>query len=229
MPNFPSSAKNVVQFMPCEKFWNSSTMTVNSSRLRGTAEGVDADVIQDRGADEGGVHVADFPLVEVNDHDGVVHELDQGQVRGLVENRAMMGRTKRWITSRMRTRVGKAAHAVVQEAQDAGVWVFGGGLRSQRASIVATSGVVTDGPYPETKEVIGGFSVVDVPSREEALMGCQDSRRLPLCAGGTGDHARPGRLIRGPVATTGGARQDRNAVPAVLAASQVPRPCRKCP
>jgi hypothetical protein len=65
--------------------------------------------------------------------------------------------------------VGKAAHAVVQEAQDAGVWVFGGGLRSQRASIVATSGAVTDGPYPETKEVIGGFSVVDVPSREEAL------------------------------------------------------------
>jgi hypothetical protein len=65
--------------------------------------------------------------------------------------------------------VGKAAHAVVQEAQDAGVWVFGGGLESQRASIVATSGMVTDGPYPETKEVVGGFSIVDVPSREEAL------------------------------------------------------------
>jgi hypothetical protein len=30
-------------------------------------------------------------------------------------------------------------------------------------------GTVTDGPYPETKEVIGGFAVVDVPSREEAL------------------------------------------------------------
>ena len=65
--------------------------------------------------------------------------------------------------------VGKAAHAVVQEAVNAGVWVFGGGLQSQRASIVATDGMVTDGPYPETKEVIGGFSVVDVPSREEAL------------------------------------------------------------
>ena len=65
--------------------------------------------------------------------------------------------------------VGKAAHAVVQEAQDAGVWVFGAGLDSQQASIVATDGMVTDGPYPETKEVIGGFCVVDVPSREEAL------------------------------------------------------------
>jgi hypothetical protein len=30
--------------------------------------------------------------------------------------------------------------------------------------------MVTDGPFPETKEVIGGFAVVDVPSREEALV-----------------------------------------------------------
>ena len=65
--------------------------------------------------------------------------------------------------------VAKAAHAVVDEAQDAGVWVFGGGLERQTASIVATDGTVTDGPFPETKEVIGGFAVVDVPSREEAL------------------------------------------------------------
>ena len=65
--------------------------------------------------------------------------------------------------------VGKASHAVVQEAVKAGVWVFGGGLQRQRASVVATDGTVTDGPYPETKEVVGGFSVVDVASREEAL------------------------------------------------------------
>ncbi|CAN5304038.1 hypothetical protein BH18ACT12_BH18ACT12_18800 [soil metagenome] len=65
--------------------------------------------------------------------------------------------------------VAKDAHAVVRAAQEAGVWIFGGGVESQRASIVATDGMVTDGPYPETKAVIGGFSVVDVPSREEAL------------------------------------------------------------
>ncbi len=65
--------------------------------------------------------------------------------------------------------VGKAAHAVVQEAVNAGAWVFGAGLESQRASIVAADATVTDGPYPETKEVIGGFSVIDVPSREDAL------------------------------------------------------------
>jgi hypothetical protein len=58
---------------------------------------------------------------------------------------------------------------VVHEAQDAGVWVFGAGLEAQRASVVGTDGVVTDGPFPETKEVIGGFAVVDVPSRDEAL------------------------------------------------------------
>ena len=65
--------------------------------------------------------------------------------------------------------VAKAGVEVVQEAQEAGVWVYGAGLESQRASIVATDGMVTDGPFPETKEVIGGFSIVDVPSREEAL------------------------------------------------------------
>jgi hypothetical protein len=66
--------------------------------------------------------------------------------------------------------VGKASHAVVQEAVTAGVWVYGAGLERQRATVVATDGMVTDGPYPETKEVIGGFAVVDVPSRAEALM-----------------------------------------------------------
>ena len=66
--------------------------------------------------------------------------------------------------------VAKAAHDVVKQAQDAGVWIFGGGLESQQASIVATDGTVTDGPYPETKEVLGGFAIVDVPSREDALV-----------------------------------------------------------
>lgn len=65
--------------------------------------------------------------------------------------------------------VAKASHEVVRMARDAGVWVFGGGLERQQASVVATDGTVTDGPYPETKAVLGGFSVIDVPSREDAL------------------------------------------------------------
>jgi hypothetical protein len=65
--------------------------------------------------------------------------------------------------------VAEAVRVVRHEALDAGVWVFSGGLVSQRASVVATDGTVTDGPYPETKEIIGGIAVVDVPTREEAL------------------------------------------------------------
>src|SRR6187402_1111362 len=65
--------------------------------------------------------------------------------------------------------VARASQAVVKEARDAGVWVFGAGLEHQDPSVVATDGTVTDGPYPESKEHIGGFVVVDVPSREEAV------------------------------------------------------------
>ena len=66
--------------------------------------------------------------------------------------------------------VAKASQAVVQEAREAGAWVFGAGLEHHDVvSVVATDGTVTDGPYPESKEHIGGFAVVDVPSREAAL------------------------------------------------------------
>jgi hypothetical protein len=65
--------------------------------------------------------------------------------------------------------VGDVAHAVMRAAQDAGVWIFGGGVASQPASIVGTDGAVADGPYPETKAVIGGFVILEVPSHDEAL------------------------------------------------------------
>ena len=65
--------------------------------------------------------------------------------------------------------VGEASHAVVAEAKAAGIWIWGGGIERQRASIVGTDGSVTEGPSPETKAVIGGFSIIEVASREEAL------------------------------------------------------------
>ena len=67
--------------------------------------------------------------------------------------------------------VGEAAHAVVQEAMDAGVWVFGGGLAEDVDPVmVAGDGTITAGTYPQTKEFNGGgFTVLDVPSREAAL------------------------------------------------------------
>jgi hypothetical protein len=52
--------------------------------------------------------------------------------------------------------VAKAAHAVCQEAIDAGVFVCGGGLEDQRASIVATS--EDRGPHSKSKAVGSGFS-----------------------------------------------------------------------
>ncbi len=64
--------------------------------------------------------------------------------------------------------VAAAAYAVVDEAVEAGVWVFGAGLQPRdTVSVVATDGTVTDGA--EGKAYVGGFAVVDVPSREEVL------------------------------------------------------------
>ena len=65
--------------------------------------------------------------------------------------------------------VGEASHAVVREIKQAGAWIFGGGVVRQQAIIVATDGSVADGPVPETKAVVGGFSIIEVASREDAL------------------------------------------------------------
>ena len=66
--------------------------------------------------------------------------------------------------------VGDAAHAVVKEAMDAGVWVFGGGLAEDVSPVmVSGDGTVRAGTYPQTEEFDGGFAVLDVSSREAAL------------------------------------------------------------
>ena len=66
--------------------------------------------------------------------------------------------------------VAAAAHGVTQEAKDVGVWVFGGGLTSyEEASTVTTDGTIAEASNRERKSHLGGFAVVDVPSREEAL------------------------------------------------------------
>ncbi len=55
----------------------------------------------------------------------------------------------------------------------AGYWVFAGGLESAAtATVVDGQGetpVMTDGPYLESKEVIGGFWVIDAPDLDVAL------------------------------------------------------------
>lgn len=78
--------------------------------------------------------------------------------------------------------VGEAARAVVRQAKAAGAWIFGGGLLRQQASIVAADGRVSAGPVPETKAVLGGFCIIEVPSREEALLWAARFARSCRCA-----------------------------------------------
>lgn len=66
-------------------------------------------------------------------------------------------------------KVSEDAHQVLRQAKDANVWVTGGGLIAQQASIVDPDGLVRLGDFPEKKPVIGGFVIVDVKSRDDAL------------------------------------------------------------
>lgn len=95
--------------------------------------------------------------------------------------------------------MAKAAQEVVEQAEHAGVWVFGGGVKGHEASVVATDGSVTDSPSPESKEHLGGFAVVDVPSRDEALTWAAEIAVACRCAQRyAGAPAGPDRLIDRP-------------------------------
>jgi hypothetical protein len=60
-----------------------------------------------------------------------------------------------------------------QKLQADGLWVFGGGLEpAATATVVDGTGdapAMTDGPYLETKEHIGGFWVIEAPDLDAAL------------------------------------------------------------
>ena len=62
------------------------------------------------------------------------------------------------------------SHAVIQEAKDAGVYVFGGGIDESVPPVrVSADGTVTPGTYPQTSRLEGGYTVLEVPTREEAV------------------------------------------------------------
>jgi hypothetical protein len=66
--------------------------------------------------------------------------------------------------------VGEAARAVIREAKNAGVYVFGGGINEDIAPLmVAADGSATNETYPQTREFDGGFCVLELPSREAAV------------------------------------------------------------
>ena len=45
------------------------------------------------------------------------------------------------------------------------MWISGGGVERQRATVVDVAGAMRQGPIPETKAVVGGFAIIEVPSR----------------------------------------------------------------
>jgi hypothetical protein len=62
--------------------------------------------------------------------------------------------------------------ALDAKMEDAGVFVFHGGLPPESATVVRQSGadfLITDGPYTETKEHLGGFWIIDVGDLDAAL------------------------------------------------------------
>ena len=66
--------------------------------------------------------------------------------------------------------VGRAAHAVIDEAKAAGVYVFGGGIdESVPPALVSADGTVADGGYPWAPPLNGGFTVLELPSRQDAV------------------------------------------------------------
>jgi len=64
--------------------------------------------------------------------------------------------------------------AVTAEMQSAGTWVFVGGLVGSSATTVVHPGngttTMTDGPFAETKEQLGGFWVVQCDDLDQALV-----------------------------------------------------------
>jgi hypothetical protein len=66
--------------------------------------------------------------------------------------------------------VSEASHAVIREAKEAGVYVFGGGINEDVAPVmVAADGTFTNETYPQTSEFNGGFCVLELPSRAAAV------------------------------------------------------------
>jgi hypothetical protein len=70
-----------------------------------------------------------------------------------------------------------------KEMQDAGVWVFSGGLEApETATVLRATGeilpngtlssdevLLTDGPFIEAKEYLGGFTIIRADDLDEAL------------------------------------------------------------
>ena len=72
------------------------------------------------------------------------------------------------------------------EMQSAGVWVFSGGLHASNSATVLRHQdgdiVLTDGPFIESKEQIGGITIVRVPDLDAALLWARKLARATTTA-----------------------------------------------
>ena len=70
-------------------------------------------------------------------------------------------------------RIMRDVHAIQGEMQAAGVWLFSGGLHpANTATVLRHQGgdiVTTDGPFIESKEQIGGITILKAPDLDDAL------------------------------------------------------------
>jgi len=69
-------------------------------------------------------------------------------------------------------RLGAQVGAFNAELESAGAWVFGAGLQPASSATVVRPGTtvsMTDGPYAETKEQMGGFWVIEADDLDAAL------------------------------------------------------------
>lgn len=78
--------------------------------------------------------------------------------------------------------VARDAHAVIDAAKAAGVYVFGGGIdEAVPAVLVSSDGTVTDGGYLWAPRLDGGFTVLELPSRAEAVVWAARMARACRC------------------------------------------------
>jgi hypothetical protein len=67
-------------------------------------------------------------------------------------------------------RIATDLHHLNEELRESGSWVFTGGLHApSSATVVRADGMITDGPYAEGKEHIGGIYVITAPDLDAAL------------------------------------------------------------
>ena len=75
------------------------------------------------------------------------------------------------------------SHAVIEQAKAAGVYVFGGGIDASVPPVrVDADGAVREGAYPSEAPLTGGFTVLELPSRAEAVAWAARLARACRCA-----------------------------------------------